>query len=224
MVGDSQHLKDPERNSRINHTQLIRLVVLMLDLKIFNKQKLSWNKRYDSFKNNNSIPWKGNRKNELQPIFDKFNIHSGKALDIGCGEGDKSCYLSSIGFEVTGIDISSNAIKTAKRRCKNVDFLEHDIRDISSLGNNKYDLVLDLLTSHFLINKDKKDFIQGCYKILKPNGYYILDTYTSGVNIATPESEVEKLYSDSFEILQTKQRKSLYNSGAKLNLYVMKQI
>jgi 2-polyprenyl-3-methyl-5-hydroxy-6-metoxy-1,4-benzoquinol methylase len=36
-----------------------------------------------------------------------------KALDIGCGTGDNSIWLSQHGFQVTGVDISEMAIQKA---------------------------------------------------------------------------------------------------------------
>ncbi|HEY1826709.1 MAG TPA: methyltransferase domain-containing protein [Acidimicrobiales bacterium] len=40
----------------------------------------------------------------------------GRALDVGCGAGRVALHLQAAGYEVTGIDLSPNAIKAARRR------------------------------------------------------------------------------------------------------------
>ena len=42
-------------------------------------------------------------------------IH-GDILDIGCGLGDNAIYLAKNGYPVTGLDISSTALSTARQR------------------------------------------------------------------------------------------------------------
>ncbi|PKK82241.1 MAG: hypothetical protein CVT49_14805 [candidate division Zixibacteria bacterium HGW-Zixibacteria-1] len=45
-----------------------------------------------------------------------MNRIKGKVLDIGCGAGRISLYLQTRGFDVIGIDLSPNAVKTCKER------------------------------------------------------------------------------------------------------------
>jgi cyclopropane fatty-acyl-phospholipid synthase-like methyltransferase len=49
-------------------------------------------------------------------VLETYGIQRGKALEIGCGTGTNSIWLAQQGFEVTGMDISPNAI--AKARAK----------------------------------------------------------------------------------------------------------
>jgi len=46
---------------------------------------------------------------ELKDFFMK--TPKGKVLDLGCGQGRDSLYLASIGYDVTGIDLSDVGIK-----------------------------------------------------------------------------------------------------------------
>ena len=41
-------------------------------------------------------------------------IESGRAITLGCGVGRETIYLAKKGFDVTGIDLSSTAIKRAR--------------------------------------------------------------------------------------------------------------
>jgi len=40
---------------------------------------------------------------------------SARVLDLGCGEGRDSVYFASRGFEVTGLDVSADALAKARR-------------------------------------------------------------------------------------------------------------
>ena len=45
-------------------------------------------------------------------------IGGGRALDIGCGEGDHSISLAKMGWSVIGIDFINRAIRQAKEKAK----------------------------------------------------------------------------------------------------------
>jgi trans-aconitate methyltransferase len=54
-------------------------------------------------------------------------------LDAGCGAGNKSAYLATRSFAVTGIDFSEGLIAIAKREVPSVTFLIKDMREIQDL-------------------------------------------------------------------------------------------
>ena len=50
-------------------------------------------------------------------------------LDVACGKGRHSKTLASLGFQVTGIDISFDSIQQAKQyESEHLDFYVHDMR------------------------------------------------------------------------------------------------
>jgi 2-polyprenyl-3-methyl-5-hydroxy-6-metoxy-1,4-benzoquinol methylase len=70
---------------------------------------------------------------ELLPEIKKFAkevIKKGKILDLGCGPGHHSNYFSKQNFKVTGIDLSLEMIRLAKKEFKDVDF---KVMDMSNL-------------------------------------------------------------------------------------------
>lgn len=62
--------------------------------------------------------------------FIKIVKKDGKILDLGCGPGHHSKYFSNLDFKVTGIDLSSEMIKLAKREFIGLDFRVMDIADL----------------------------------------------------------------------------------------------
>ncbi|RJR25263.1 class I SAM-dependent methyltransferase [Candidatus Microgenomates bacterium] len=57
---------------------------------------------------------------DIVRVINKYKDHcvGNKALDIGCGCGALSFYLGSIGFDVTGIDISKKAVDICEQNKK----------------------------------------------------------------------------------------------------------
>ena len=62
------------------------------------------------------IPWNIEIPQDVfVEIVDSGKVKPCKTIDLGCGTGNYSIYLASLGFEVTGIDISTTAIEIAKK-------------------------------------------------------------------------------------------------------------
>lgn len=70
---------------------------------------------------------KGQIENQIQ--FIKKNIPStGVILDLACGTGRHSIRLSIEGYNVVGLDISSNLLRIAKSRCSGTQLVRGDMR------------------------------------------------------------------------------------------------
>jgi SAM-dependent methyltransferase len=79
----------------------------------------------------------------LQEVLSIFNLSSGKALELGCGTGYDSKFLVERGFEVTAIDISEDAIETAKSNTIGLD-INYIVGDFfKDLPNKQFSLVYD---------------------------------------------------------------------------------
>ncbi len=97
-------------------------------------------------------------------------------LDLACGKGRHSIYLNSIGFDVTGIDLSNESIVHAKR-FENPG-LKFDVGDMRSFQLSKtFDCILNLFTSFgYFNNVDDNLLVLSCVKRhLKKEGIFVLD-------------------------------------------------
>jgi 2-polyprenyl-3-methyl-5-hydroxy-6-metoxy-1,4-benzoquinol methylase len=68
-------------------------------------------------KENLSIPWDDDAPNPNLVEFCETNTINGRgrtALKIGCGLGHDAEFLQSLGFKVTGFDLSPSAIASAR--------------------------------------------------------------------------------------------------------------
>lgn len=100
-------------------------------------------------------------------------------LDLGCGRGRHSITLAKLGYQVTGIDLSPEAIKKARYIAKtegltNVTFKVDDMRN--SL-NRTFDAVVNLFTTfgYFLDDEENINVLRNVHSMLKNEGVFFID-------------------------------------------------
>lgn len=86
----------------------------------------------------------------LPPLTEKYGLKT--ALDAGCGIGFFSDYLVAMGFSVTAFDARPQNIAEARSRYPSVNFVVHNIEDLSVQNLGTYDLVLCLGLLYHLEN------------------------------------------------------------------------
>jgi len=93
-----------------------------------------------------------------------------KVLDVGCGGGHLS-YLLSNDCDVTGVDISSQAIDYCVKEVPNVVFKIMDAEDLK-FSDEEFDVVCSNQTLEHL-NNPKKSIIE-MLRVLKPSGLLLV--------------------------------------------------
>ena len=99
-----------------------------------------------------------------------------KLLDIACGKGRHAKHFNSLGFDVVGVDLSSNSITTAKKQSnETLQFFEHDMREIYQ--ENQFDVATNLFTSfgYFEKDEDEQKAINAMAINLKKDGILVID-------------------------------------------------
>lgn len=135
--------------------------------------KNSWNDRYL----NNDIPWEdGEYSPEMVQLFHHFIEKGNKVLEIGCGIGTNGVYLASEGYNYTGLDISEEAVRLAKKRFKeenlNGNFIVRDM--LKNPPTEKFYAIFDKGCLHsFKDKKDRENFISMVHSTLEPGGFWI---------------------------------------------------
>ena len=112
----------------------------------------------------------------LDNISNEFKKKNARILDVACGKGRHAKYLNSIGFDVTGVDLSFNSIKYAKKyENKKLKFYQHDMRNV--FEENKFDIVTNLFTSfgYFDNTLDDQKAISSMAGNLKKGGLLLID-------------------------------------------------
>jgi SAM-dependent methyltransferase len=148
---------------------------------------------------------------------------SATILDVGCGDGVKSHYLSQNGFKVTGIDFSEKLIEIAKREAPSATFQVMDMKKADSL-EEKFDGVIARASLLHIPRNEAGEMISKLTSVLKDGGY--LYVAVKGVDESGKEEDIlkENDYGYEYERFFSYYRMDeLKNYFTKLNLEIVYQ-
>ena len=101
-------------------------------------------------------------------------------FDAGCGNGGNLIWLAeNFGMHGIGYDISSAAIKLARTASAEHN-LAYETRSIAGdlqIPDESQNLVLDMMSSHFLNTKERAFLRDQIFTILKPGGWLFMKTF-----------------------------------------------
>lgn len=129
-----------------------------------------------------SPPWDiGKPQAEFVKLAEDGEIH-GRILDVGCGTGENSIFLSRYGTETWGIDSASLAIEKAKLKAQErgakVNFLVGDAFRLDKLGT-KFDTIVDCGLFHIFSDKERPLFTKSVRSALEANGTYFMLAFST---------------------------------------------
>ena len=96
-------------------------------------------------------------------------------MDLACGKGRHSRYLNSLGYQVTGVDLSQNSIAFAKE-FEN-ERLHFAVHDMTHVYHQQFNVIVNLFTSfgYFEKEEDNLNTIKAIKANLKQNGIGVID-------------------------------------------------
>lgn len=93
------------------------------------------------------------------------DLAPGRALDVGCGSGGNSAVLRDLGWDVTAMDLSAEAVRAARRRGLRV--LRGDARALP-FRDGDFDLVISTDSWEHI---EEHDLVAAeAHRVLRPNG------------------------------------------------------
>ncbi len=126
----------------------------------------------------------------IQGVWARFSFEPKTVLDLACGTGNLALLLAERGYQVTGVDSSSNMLEVARRKAKSsslyIDFVEGDMRSFSL--ERPLDAAVCVFDSlNYLL---EPEHVQSAYKsvsqALAPGGLFIFDVNTPARLAAIP--------------------------------------
>jgi SAM-dependent methyltransferase len=115
-------------------------------------------------------------RNAEWPPFPK----NGFVLDIGCGNGRNIIALcEEAGMRGLGIDISGVALAQARIAAKKlpIEFREQSAANRLPVDDASVDVVLDMMTTHFLNEEERKRLLTEITRVMKPYGWFFFKTF-----------------------------------------------
>ncbi len=115
----------------------------------------------------------------LDWIAKSVNLNGAKALDVGCGGGILSDAMARRGAQVTGIDLSTKALKVAQlhaleAQTAGVTYREISAEDMALAQPAAFDVVTCMeMLEHV---PDPASVVQACASLVKPGGWVFFST------------------------------------------------
>ena len=135
-----------------------------------------WENTYKSNKMTD-LPWYNpNLEIDLQNALEKLGLKSGTFLDLGTGPATQAKKLQEIGFEVTGVDISTEAIRRAKQTYKDIEFIQDDI--LRTKLTKSFDFILDRGCFHIIDPGDRANYVKNVFNLLNDSGLLFLKCFS----------------------------------------------
>jgi 2-polyprenyl-3-methyl-5-hydroxy-6-metoxy-1,4-benzoquinol methylase len=137
------------------------------------EQRQFWNWHWQHWKERKtSNDWTERRGELMLHLIRSLPLSNPKLLDLGCGRGSYTERLAEIG-EATGIDLSSDAIASARERNPTICYIAGDVYQ-AELPANHFDVVVSQeVIAHV---EDQPRYVQRAAAVTKPGGYFIIST------------------------------------------------
>lgn len=126
-------------------------------------------------------PWDSGITPPEVVAFIEKNTHGGRALDLGCGTGTNSLYLTQHGYQVIGVDFSSKAVAAARAKAKraklNIDFRIADVTRLDFVAP-PIDYVLDIGCLHAVDAEGRERYAQHLARLVRSGGMFMLYAFS----------------------------------------------
>jgi SAM-dependent methyltransferase len=129
---------------------------------------------WDAYYRRGAVPWRSGGLSDPAARFLSAYAPARSLLEIGCGTADDAVAIARLGFEYTGVDTSTEAIRVAAGR-KN----EHSFRFLSAdvfkwEPRERFDVVYDKGLFHGLAGPRRRStLVRRIARLLNPNGVWI---------------------------------------------------
>ena len=188
----------------------------------------SWDEIYKEYPLR-EIPWHTEKPDEnIVNLLEEGKIKKGEdVLDMCCGAGTNSIYLANKGLNVWGVDISPEAIKIAKKRCKkenqNCNYIVGNV--LKKEFDKKFDFILDRGCFHHIPDGKKNNYVEKVNKLLKKRGKMYLKCFSdkdpSFPKTKMSKEDIKSYFSKFFEINYIKESVHTEPDGKKRYMYAV---
>lgn len=149
----------------------------------YNAYYLGYEKRYAEVYDKGGTTWEATTPNQslVNLLLSNPEFFKGKRLiDLGCGEGRDSIYLSSLGIDVVGVDISRSALNKAREIAHlqkvKAKFIETNVLYLNGIPDKYFDTAINMGCLHMIVNKKERlSHIKNVQRILQTGGTFIID-------------------------------------------------
>lgn len=116
-----------------------------------------------------------------ETIISKMETPSKKILDLGCGTGEITLLLANNGYNVTGVDYSSEMLAHAEQKSNlrqlPVQWIQQNLIELQGFQNIDVAISYCDVINYIVTEKELKTVFSHIYDALKPGGVFIFDVH-----------------------------------------------
>jgi SAM-dependent methyltransferase len=169
------------------------------------------------------VPWDGHPlAQSLRDLIEGDGaLTPGTALDLGCGTGDNSIYLTKHGWQVTGVDFVAKAVEKARAKAEanklTVNFARADVTRLSSEGvGTNFGLIVDNGCLHGMSPEDRNAYVREVTAVAAPGARLLLVEFVTGGSYGVPgidPDEVKTRFAADWALLSSGYEPALDHNG-----------
>jgi len=128
-----------------------------------------WDSAYESL----SAPWLIGQPQPAIVELERAGLITGKVLDVGCGAGEHTIHLTTLGYDVLGVDLSPRAVEHARANAAARETAARfEVADALNLGSEpRFDTIVDSALFHIFDSaRDRAAYLRSLHAVLRPGG------------------------------------------------------
>jgi len=131
-----------------------------------------------SYTDDSPAPWDIGRPQPAIGRLASKGVFAGEVLDAGCGTGEHTLLLASLGLPVLGADVAETALAMARKKASdrgiNAEFAAADALHLERL-ERRFDAALDCGLFHSFEDDERSDYARSLASVIKQDGtLYVL--------------------------------------------------
>ncbi|MBN2852475.1 MAG: class I SAM-dependent methyltransferase [Clostridia bacterium] len=114
----------------------------------------------------------------IEKIIRRYNKNAKMVIDLGCGTGNLTILLKNMGYDVSGLDVSSEMLEKCYKKDKSILWIHQDIAELELYGT--YDVFISFLDTinHITDKRKLKKAFKLIYNYMNNGGLFIFDLNT----------------------------------------------
>jgi SAM-dependent methyltransferase len=158
-------------------------------------------------------------------------LSAGAALDVGCGTGDASIYLSQHGWQVTGVDFTPQALEKARAKARaanaGVDFVHADVRHLREAGiTGPVQLIVDNGCLHNMNDSDRDAYVREVSAVAAPDARLLICAFLPGGRLGVrgiDHAEIERRFASGWTLVSAGDEQQLDADETPTRYYLLRR-
>jgi SAM-dependent methyltransferase len=155
----------------------------------------------------------------------------GNALDVGCGTGDSSIYLTHHGWHVTGVDFTPEALEKARAKAHaakaDVNFVHADVRHLRQAGIiGPLRLIVDNGCLHNMNDDDRDSYVREVSAVAAPDGRLLVVAFIPGGRFGVrgiDRAEMERRFASGWTLVSAGDERELDGGTTPTRYYLFQR-